>query len=444
MIPSLSNASAIARTSNNKIVVAADSVTPNEDVLKVYGFDENGVLTTPSDCASFAGESILGLEPAANDTLYATLVGGDHDRLVEIPFASCGATPTVTEIATFTGAGGSTPPVYGVAVPFATQENDNSNIGDFTFPAGTQAFGFGEQVYEYFTFGDDGDCVIEVTSHEVSAVELADVLDITDIDALPIVFEGENGRALLFDYDDNETCTDSNGYIDFAYDAHGINAYYSAFNPRIVLCHTAPGVTPGPADCELTPLVSTSSFGYLPFDERSGGRGSGRFSYSFLVETADVVDGEPQYDGFFCGFKSPLDDTTFGDPLFATGGSTVSVRFNAVTEDPRKGGFNCKKGPYVDEMRAVLSVSQIEPIYRTLSPEEIVIVGGGSSEEGRIVFNDPSGSKNVYELQLKLEFATGQLFEPGAVFEITVADSDFDANGKYFFGTQTAYVQIAN
>ena len=192
-----------------------------------------------------------------------------------------------------------------------------------------------------------------------------------------------------------------------------------------MVCH---GIGDPPV-CYETTFLSTSGFGYLPEDGRTTGGGGGDFSFTFLE---DRSGGDPVFGGKFCGFSSPLDDATAATPLIVNGGSTVPIGF-LVSETN-----DCKKGPFIDGITAVLSVAQIDP-FSPIDVEDLVIVGGGSSEEGRIVFNIPVSSKKGYELQFKAQYADGTPFEAGKTFELTITD-----DSGMFFPFQTAYITIAD
>jgi hypothetical protein len=424
----LSATRAITRTSTNKIVVAAGS---DLTVIAADGFS-----SWPCG-SSFAGETVYGLESAANDTLYATLVNGNDGQLVEIPFitsdSSCG-TPVL--LATFTGAGGTSAPVYGVAVSFGHQNGVRVD-GNPAFPAfaeNTWAFSFNEQVYEItpelgIPLAEfEAKCDFEVFAQEVDPVYLQGLIldEPWGSSQVPIVYEGENGRGLVFDYnifsiDVNVTYEQCKSYVTGL--SHAINAYYSASSPTPVWCHD-PG---SGVECRETIFLSTSGFGYLPDDPRTKGGGGADFSFTFLEDKSGA---DPNYLGNFCGFNSSLEGTTELDPLIVNGGSTVPIGFTV------SGTKNCKKGPFIDGIVAVLSVVRVDP-FNQVDADDLVIVGGGSSEDDRIVFNVPVSSKKGYELQFKAEYADGTPFEAGATFELTVTD----ISGMYF-PFETAFIKI--
>ncbi len=430
LISGFADPRAITRTSTGKIVVA------DGGTLTRYGADGSSLGT----CTSFNG-TVTGLEASADDFLYATVVdldsqgefaakeGSPYETAVLFEIApGCQGPITIASVA---GLAGDDPPLAGIAVPFAGQEGEPFS-GDFA--AGTQAFTFGEQVYEYRGIDDSGaPCEVELKAAEVSAASLDGLLTDSGIEATPIVYEGENARAILFEYTESgDGCTVDGPIVA---DEHGINAYFAATNPRVVLCHSDQDADNDPftnPDCELTDSLGSSAFGFLPEDERTSGRGVGRFSWSFLVDKAKFVNGQAVFQGAFCGPKPPLGVTSLDDPLHRDGGSTLPLKFKISTG-------NCRRGPFVGGQTVVLGINRL-PLngysFRAVPFEELVFAGQTPAEPDRAVFR----SKNPragYQLNLKLEYADGTPFEAGAVFELTFTDE----SGVYF-PVETAYVQI--
>lgn len=442
LIPGPVNSLGIARASNGDIFVGSGGS------LNRYDSDGEGIAL----CYSFGSAVIkfikaagAGASPTENyESLYVATVEGDVGTLWEIPFYyedglgeddtswACGGEPPIP-IATLTGKQSEIlPPLTGVAVPFTQRDGKLMATNPDPVPADSELFNFFDSLYEFRPqYADDftGECTFHTTAKQVSAGWLQQLINdhpLTVGIGAPIIFDGDNGRGLIFDYDVVEPqCKESNNIVGIQ---HSVNAYFAGVtSPTPVVCS---GDETAAYGCYATTFLSGSSIGFLPLDGRISGGGGGDFSFVFLM---DRFDAENSYDGF-CGFKSPLDVASETDPLIVNPGSTIPIGFTV-----REKNGNCKQGPFVDGVTAVLSVTRISPDLKFYDADELSIVGGGSSEDGRVVFNVPVSAKKGYEIQFKAELADGTPFPSGAVFELTVTDD----SGLYF-PTKRAYIQTSD
>jgi len=192
--------------------------------------------------------------------------------------------------------------------------------------------------------------------------------------------------------------------------------------------------------CELIGFQSYyPGFGFFPRDGRMGGN-TPAFSYAFLV---DATAENTVYAGDFCGFQSPLSWPTNVDddlPVF-NAGSDMPVKFTVADTD---NGGDCQNGPFVrDTIIAVLSVARVDPDFDAI--EDLDLTGGGSFEDGRIVFDNPRNKNKPFALQVKLS-EDGVNLDPG-IYQIVVTDDTANSNelgdvDKYYFPTQVTYVEV--
>jgi hypothetical protein len=416
----------ITRAANGTVMVA------NGSSVWAYPATES-----PSVCAAFVGD-VVGIDSAADDTLYVTVVNDDNvGELWEISYGypawTC-VTPSAP-IATFTGSD-TTEPVYGVAVPFSSRGAkllDATTMEEFNIPVGVQAFNFFDSLYEFLPPPADSDCTVNLWAHEFSPSFIQNLIDTEGIAASnPITFWGDNGRAIGYQYEDTGATCDPDGSILYK---HAINAFYLGYNPQIMRCTDPEAANPG---CELISFQSYyPGFGFFPDDGRMGGT-TPAFSHAFLVNaTAEDTD----YAGEFCGFQSPLDWPTNVDdnnlPVF-NGGSDMPVKFTVANT---AAGGNCDSGPFVTKtIIAVLSVARVDPDFDAI--DDLDLTGGGSFEDNRIVFSNPRNKNKPFALQVKLS-EDGNNLPPGT-YQIVVTDDTANTNGTstYYFPTQTTYFRV--
>jgi hypothetical protein len=137
--------------------------------------------------------------------------------------------------------------------------------------------------------------------------------------------------------------------------------------------------------------------GILPRDNSVGG---GKFTKSCQIFS--VNSGAPVELGHFCGYESPLTNTSFGDPPATKSlGSALAVKFRLAFKDQLCTSTN--SASFIGDATALVSLEQIADSSGTVFVPMGILSSGGSSPLEPIFKTD--GNKN-YTFSLNLSFCT--------------------------------------
>ena len=366
----------IARKSNGEIYVSNQSRRVNN----VVHYDAQGL--NPSVCVSSFGNKVVPffMQVSADDTLYVATQNSNSGTVFSVNTATCAATAIPT--------GNTLAPLIGIALP-PTEVSQTQTF------SGTGTFNFGFAAYQ---FTASGSCTLTVSAMPTNLPAIRSLIsqtaaeDASDLPfgAIPVVNLGLDGFELLFNVVVVQNCTSPFGDNTFdQFLAEHVDDILAS-NPRIARCATL--ADPLPAGCNV--MESFGDYylgGILPSDIGISLKGSN--CQIFLLQS-NFSNSEP---GKFCGFESPL--TTALPPNIAgtfSTGQNLALKFRLASASG-----NCKKGPFITDAVALLSVAQIadasgNPVFNPIS-----INASGSSTPVPPTFKVDNNSQ--YQLSLSLQ-----------------------------------------
>jgi len=436
IISGLTDPVGIARASTGEIYVATGDYF-------LWKFASDG--TDGAICEDFSETSDRPyyLEMSADDTIYLATTNSTSGALWETTDCSLPDDPIVRFTKTTTGMAS----MVGVAVPptaVVISKSGGNNDGEL-------AFNFGDMAY-LLTAG--AGCAATVTAEEVLPEDIDQLIEIIRlqnydpndpvdelVNAAPVIFLGDDGRAQLFDVPVPEntdgTCDPVGGLY-----KHGISAYTELLeNPRIGVCTEFASLPegyescPGGADpqnglcCKVIELREYFPFnGFIPEDGFIRGA-TPTFSKYFMIDVD--VDGTL---GERCPLESPFTEVTDpDDPFIPTFSLTESVPLKfRVAEKICMGDnctYDCDAGPFVDDARVLIAIARIDPNDPSFFEPKRVLSAGGSGEEDPAIMADPASPGQYYHYNLK--FSEG--YEPGIYTLVLVALTDnFPVESFYF------------
>jgi hypothetical protein len=356
----LNNQTGIARSSTGDIFIANKGVETNSN--RVQRFSSTGTFI--SDCGIFTGgDQPYFIKFSADDTLYVATSQLDSEdsldplntgKIWTVNPASCAGTPAL--VATMP-----TPPsepydepvaAIGIALPPTSTVTKTA-----TFTT-SKVFNFGFTSYQ---LNATGSCTVSVKGTQTPPASLTPLIPGLGLPSPTtlIPYLGEAGFATVYQVDPGVGgCTPTSALI-------GAFTDPTAFtNPRLIQCDNTPAGCVVDTTTGIYPLG-----GPVPGDGAVGG-GVPHFSKFFLVNSG-VLTSTTGTDkaAKFCGFQFPLKNTLdlaiapkFDDDDFIL----LSFRLALSTG-------NCKTGPFVDNAKVVVSLSQISPSFIPITnPNNVV------------------------------------------------------------------------
>jgi hypothetical protein len=395
-VAGLSSPNGIARISTGQFFVA------NQGAQNVLEYDPaTGNPPSPTTC----GVSI----PHGNVTLSS--IATSEDNYVYVGVASTSTNKRVVEVFDGTapkcGSNSTAIPldavdaetVAAVAVPPVRQSPIPALSGSGTDTTGvtTSIFNFGSSAFQTLTTNPTNptDCTPSATQAQVPLSYLQTLLNggnfistfsgSTWPGGTPVPYNGEGGFGTLYTAKAPSGCNLASNTLNNLLIA-AITDSTQFTNPRIVQCDAG-------SPCQILDSTGTWPSGYIP-DDVVGGATGRAFSQYFLANAA--LSGEL---GSFCGFQTPVIETTDSTTAPIVTGNNLSVKFKLAAQ-----GGTCSNGPYVTDAVALISVAQVSS--KVDGPvtmfSTVAIATQGSSTDNPPLFKYNTNSTN-YQFSLNLK-----------------------------------------
>jgi hypothetical protein len=395
-VTNLSSPSEIARISTNDFfVLNQGSSGGNNSSNNVEGFDPANLSAGPTVCAQPAGGTTLSSVAASEDNfVYVGVNSNSSNKQQVVVLDGLNCTANYNPVQTI-AVGNAGPPLAIAVLPVKESPIPALSSSKTSSGVTTSIFNFGPTAFQTLT----NNCTPAATQVQVPSYYLQNLLisagflplpgtsDAPPASSSPVPYNGEGGFGTLYTITPPSGCSlDTNTFNNLLIAAIADSTQFT--NPRIVQCDF------GTPACTILDASGTWPNGYIPNDVVGGGSGLG-FSKFFLANAA--LSGEL---GTFCGFQSPVIQTT--DPTTApiVTGNNLSVKFKLASGVPG----NCSNGPYITDATALISVAQISPVVdgsvTMFSP--VNISTQGSSADNPPIFKFNSSSTN-YQFSLNLK-----------------------------------------
>jgi sugar lactone lactonase YvrE len=372
----LSQPFGIARRGDGDIFVSNQGGKTN-----VLHFNAQGA--SPTTCTTFKNNTVPNfMQMALDNTLYVAVATNNAGSVRSVNANTCQVTQNY-----------SVPyPAVGIALPptmTASQTVTASN--------GTALVNFGYSAFELNQIA--GACGGSISVGLASPAAITTLITNSGAPATPAVNLGLDGFEAIYN------TANLNGCEAGATNNFQMSNLLSAgvTNPKIVVCTDPnPNTTTNcqPQNTSLTQLAAWPIGGYLPNDMTGGGSKSLRCR--IFMANAQPVNGAPgQEAGTFCGFQSPVNNTSTGvlngwNLALASSfspGKSIPVKFKLGTGIATGA---CQSAPYITDATAILSVAQIldakgNPVFVTIG-----LVSNGSSGLGQPLFKGDGNQQYLF------------------------------------------------
>ncbi len=396
-VSGLSSPSAIARISTGDFFVA------NQGTGSVLKFNPANVSKSTTCGANLPHGSVtLSSLAASEDNFVYVGIASTSPNKREIQIlngaasncASTGTPISLSGVDATTVAAVAVPPVE--ESPVSTTPNTDSGVTASTF-------NFGSSAVQTVT---QGTCSPTITQEQVPLAYLQGLLNGATPDSsytgawtggAPIPYNGEAGFGTV--YTVSGTCQpDSNLYSNFIIGALNDSTVFT--NPRIIRCDGTTATND--LACTVTEASGTWPVGGLITNDNTiGGKVPG-FSRFFIANATPSGSTEL---GTFCGFGSPLTNTSLGDlPAVFNSGQNLSIKFKLGAAGT---AASCSNGPYITDAQVLLSIARVNDAKGNPVFEPIAINSSGNSTSNPPTFSyNPNNQQ--YQLSLSLKnYKTG-------------------------------------